>query len=99
MSSKPTPFPPFTKVWHTEPYPAISPTRPELSVTGKSVLITGGGTGIGAAIAKAFAAAGSTQIAIVGRTEKTLLATKQELETLFPGGLTNEEFNPQRTPF
>ena len=41
----------FTKKWHSEPYPYISPTRPELSARGKNVIVTGGGTGIGNAIA------------------------------------------------
>lgn len=33
-----------TKTYHTKPYPAISHDRPELSLKGKTVLITGGGT-------------------------------------------------------
>lgn len=36
------PFPSLTKTWHTESYPAISPTRPELSTDSKTVVITGG---------------------------------------------------------
>jgi NAD(P)-dependent dehydrogenase (short-subunit alcohol dehydrogenase family) len=32
-----------TKTYHTKPYPAISPSRPELSLEGKKVLITAGG--------------------------------------------------------
>ena len=32
-----------TKTYHTKPYPAISPSRPELSLKGKKVLITAGG--------------------------------------------------------
>ncbi|RYP79344.1 hypothetical protein DL769_003025 [Monosporascus sp. CRB-8-3] len=79
-----TPFPSLTKVWHSKPYPAISPSRSELSVKGKTVVITGGGTGIGAGIAKAFAAAGSTKIAIMSRTEKNLIMTKQAIEAEFP---------------
>lgn len=78
-------FPSLTKVWHSEPYPAISPSRPELSVKGKTVVITGGGSGIGVSIARAFAAGGSTQIAIMSRTEKNLLATKKAIEEEFPG--------------
>ncbi|KAF2430630.1 NAD(P)-binding protein, partial [Tothia fuscella] len=42
----------------------------------KTVVITGGGSGIGASIAKAFAAGGSTKIAVIGRTERSLLTTK-----------------------
>jgi hypothetical protein len=34
---------------HSSEYPAVNPTRPELSAKGKNVLITGGSSGIGAA--------------------------------------------------
>jgi len=79
-----TVFPSFTRVSHTESYPTISPSRPELSSKGKVIVITGGGTGIGASITRAFAAGGSTQIAILSRTERNLLATKQSVEQEFP---------------
>ena len=78
-------FPSLTKLSHSESYPAISPSRPELSVKDKVVVITGGGSGIGASIAKAFAAGGSTKIAIISRTEKNLLATKHAIEEEFLG--------------
>lgn len=32
-----------TAAYHDKPYPSISPTRPELSLKGKTILITGGG--------------------------------------------------------
>lgn len=57
----------FTETWHDRPYPAILPTRPELSAAGKSVVITGGGTGIGKAAAIAFAQAGAKSVSIIGR--------------------------------
>ena len=41
-------FTSFTKTWHNKPYASISPSRPELSAKGKNVVVTGGGTGIGA---------------------------------------------------
>lgn len=62
----PKPFP-FTKTWHTKPYAYISPDRPELSVAGKNVVVTGGGTGIGNAIATSFAKAGAKSLTIIGR--------------------------------
>jgi NAD(P)-dependent dehydrogenase (short-subunit alcohol dehydrogenase family) len=78
------PFPSWTKVWHSEPYSAISPTRPELSSAGRVVVVTGGGSGIGAAIAHAFALAGSEKIAIVSRTQSRLNKTKAEIEAKNP---------------
>jgi NAD(P)-dependent dehydrogenase (short-subunit alcohol dehydrogenase family) len=78
-------FPPYTKTFHTEPYPAIDRSRPELSTAGKVVLISGGGSGIGPRIANAFAASGATKIVIIGRTESSLLSTKKEIESKHPG--------------
>ncbi|KAL2853961.1 hypothetical protein BJX68DRAFT_254003 [Aspergillus pseudodeflectus] len=69
----------FTKTWHSEPYPFISPTRPELSAAGKNVVITGGGSGIGKAMAIAFAQAGAKSVAIVGRRLDRLEATVEEI--------------------
>ncbi|KIY04110.1 uncharacterized protein Z520_00802 [Fonsecaea multimorphosa CBS 102226] len=57
----------FTETWHNKPYPAILPSRPEISAAGKSVVITGGGTGIGKAAAIAFAQAGAKSVSIIGR--------------------------------
>lgn len=72
--------PSFTKTYHHDPYPSISPLRPELSLSGRKVLITGGGRGIGKAIAFAFALAGASVLVLVGRTEASLLETKKEIE-------------------
>jgi len=69
-------FPSPTKATHTAPYPAIDPRRPELSVQGKTIIITGAGTGIGQNIALEFAIAGSKKIHIIGRTQSTLDDTK-----------------------
>jgi NAD(P)-dependent dehydrogenase (short-subunit alcohol dehydrogenase family) len=77
------PFPSPTATWHAESYPSISPTRPKLSAKGKTVLVTGGGTGIGAETAMSFAEAGASRIALLGRREQPLLATKALIEDRF----------------
>jgi NAD(P)-dependent dehydrogenase (short-subunit alcohol dehydrogenase family) len=74
-----------TKLFHKTAYPAIDPTRPELSAKGKTIVVTGGGTGIGAATAKSFAKAGASLIAILGRRQQPLLDTKSIIEKAYPG--------------
>ncbi|KAL4934968.1 hypothetical protein BDV06DRAFT_229260 [Aspergillus oleicola] len=74
------PFPSATPTWHSKSYPSISPTKPSLSAKGKAVLITGGGTGIGAETARSFAAAGASNIALLGRRLQPLQDTKAEIE-------------------
>ncbi len=76
-------FPSATPTWRTETYDAISPTRPELSCKGKTVVITGGGTGIGAETAHYFAKAGASRIGLLGRREQPLLDTKASIEKAF----------------
>lgn len=64
----------FTSDFHNSTYPSIDPTRPELSAAGKTILITGGGRGVGKAIVKAFAEAGASHIIITGRSAGSLEA-------------------------
>ncbi|KAI9736308.1 MAG: hypothetical protein M1834_001194 [Cirrosporium novae-zelandiae] len=77
-------FPSLTKTKHSDSYASIDPSRPELSAKGKAVVVTGGGSGIGPAIVFAFARAGASDIAVFGRTERTLLATKKAVEGKYP---------------
>lgn len=77
-------FPSPVKNYHTDTYPAIDPSLPALSTKGKNIVISGGGAGIGPVIAQSFARSGASSIAILGRTEKTLLDTKAQLEKDFP---------------
>ena len=76
-----TGIPSLTEAWHNASYPAISPSNPALSVAGKTVFVTGGGVGIGFTTARAYAAAGASRIAISGRTEKTFLSAKGDIES------------------
>jgi NAD(P)-dependent dehydrogenase (short-subunit alcohol dehydrogenase family) len=48
------------------------------------VIVTGGGTGIGAETARSFAAAGASRIALLGRRVKPLLYIKAAIERDFP---------------
>lgn len=79
------PFPSLTNQWHSQAYPAIDPTRPELSAKGKVIVITGGGGSIGGATALAFAKAGAERIAIIGRRDGPLQKTKTEVESAVHG--------------
>ncbi|KAH7310699.1 hypothetical protein B0I35DRAFT_358530 [Stachybotrys elegans] len=78
------PFPSPFSIWHNAPYPAIDPTSPQLSANHKVVVVTGGGIGIGKAVAEAFAIAGAPCIAILGRRKHILDATTTELQSRFP---------------
>jgi NAD(P)-dependent dehydrogenase (short-subunit alcohol dehydrogenase family) len=67
-----------------EPYAALSPSNFTSEINGKSILITGGGSGIGSYVAHGFAEAGASSITIVGRTEARLQSTAKELSSKFP---------------
>ncbi|WYZ42742.1 hypothetical protein EsH8_VI_000441 [Colletotrichum jinshuiense] len=77
-------FPSPTKIYHTKPYAAISPSRPELSTKGRHAFISGGGAGIGASIAKSLAVSGIASLGLLGRTVKSLEDTKTAIEALNP---------------
>ncbi|KAI3390493.1 hypothetical protein diail_9505 [Diaporthe ilicicola] len=70
----------FTKTIHRTSYPSIDPSRPELSQAGRTVLITGGGTGIGLSIGKSFAQAGAKRVIIVGRRANVLANAAKAIE-------------------
>ncbi|TVY81894.1 Short chain dehydrogenase citE [Lachnellula suecica] len=73
------PFPSATPTWHNDTYASISPSRPEISSAGKTVVIIGAGSGIGRETALAFASAGASKIVLLGRKEASLLETKAAL--------------------
>ncbi|KAK9770054.1 hypothetical protein AB5N19_03099 [Seiridium cardinale] len=77
-------MPTYTDTWHNDVYPQIDAKRPELSMKGKRIVITGGAGGIGAATARAFAVAGAGEVYLLGRTLETLESTKSSLQDQFP---------------
>lgn len=64
----------FTRSIPHDVYPSISPTNPTLALgpSQKTILITGGGSGIGLATAKYYAIAGAENIIITGRRKDAL---------------------------
>lgn len=62
----------FTKAYHRAPYNAITPSNPNLSAAGKTIVITGGAGGIGKAMSAAFVEAGAAAIMLIGRNESSL---------------------------
>ncbi|MCJ1401671.1 hypothetical protein MMC11_004888 [Xylographa trunciseda] len=71
----------MTTQQHFSPYARANPALLKKEFAGKSVLVTGGGYGIGPAIAKSFAEAGVNAIILVGRTAAKLKATAEELSS------------------
>ena len=83
MSSYMETLPRPVKTYHSKPYDRISKHH-GFEGRGKTVLITGGASGIGFNMSKAFAAAGVDRIAIVGRSQKPLEEAKATIETAHP---------------
>ena len=84
----------LTKTHHRDTYPAISPTKPSLSQAGKTVLITGGVSGIGFEIARSFAKASAARIIITSRRASALETAVQKLRAEFLSSGT--EFSTQQ---
>ncbi|EME44037.1 hypothetical protein DOTSEDRAFT_71740 [Dothistroma septosporum NZE10] len=72
------------KTYHTETYDRISPSKAQFKGKGKTVLITGGATGIGFSIAKSFAEAGISRIIIISRSPGPQAEAKETIEKDFP---------------
>lgn len=70
---------PALKLYHKKAYPAISPALPQLNQSGKTVVVLGGSTGIGFAIARSFVQAHASQVIILGRRSDILEAAAATL--------------------
>lgn len=70
---------PSLKQYHRGPYAAISPSRPELSQAGKTVVVTGGNSGIGFAIARGFIQASAKHVIILGRRQDVVKSAAEKL--------------------
>ena len=68
------------------PTPPTSPFRPDV-LAGQSILVTGGGSGLGKGVAKHFAEHGAT-VHIWGRRESVLKEAAQEIEESAQAGGT-----------
>lgn len=81
---------PALKKNHSEAYASISPLRPELSQKGRTILVTGGNSGIGLAIARSFVKASAKQVIILGRRPDTVQSATARLtrEAATAGSLT-----------
>lgn len=69
---------------HKNPYEALSQVVASLPLSGKTVLVTGGGSGVGKHIAQSLAKAGASSIAIVGRNKSRIEQAKVELARAYP---------------
>ncbi|KAH7057151.1 hypothetical protein B0J12DRAFT_404748 [Macrophomina phaseolina] len=73
----------LTKTVHREKYPAIEPTKPADSATGKAVVISGGTTDVSFAVARGFAAAGASAVVLLARRQVVLKESATKLRAEF----------------
>jgi NADP-dependent 3-hydroxy acid dehydrogenase YdfG len=75
-------FPYPNTTYRNVPTTATDPTQKHLSAAGKIVLVTGGGTSLGAAIVEAFAKAKAKDIFLTGRRFNVLKDVETKVHTI-----------------
>ncbi|KAG5754773.1 hypothetical protein H9Q72_002367 [Fusarium xylarioides] len=71
---------PTLNQYHKKPYQAINPALPALQQTGRTVIVTGGNSGIGYAIARSFVKANAARIIILGRRKDVVASAAAKLQ-------------------
>ena len=74
----------YTKTTHSTTYSSLSPANPALSAKNKTILVIGGGSGIGLEAAHSFAAAGAATVVLAGRRQAVLTAAASALRARIP---------------
>ena len=74
----------FTSTVYRDVYPAVDPKRPELSQSGKVVVVTGASRGIGQGIAVALAQASASALIITARNTSSLSETESAIKDANP---------------
>ncbi|PNP82873.1 hypothetical protein FNYG_03750 [Fusarium nygamai] len=71
---------PILNLYHKKPYKAIEPSLPALQQTGRTVIVTGGNSGIGYAIARSFVKANAARVIILGRRKDVVASAAANLQ-------------------
>ncbi|KAI1131891.1 hypothetical protein F5Y10DRAFT_275261 [Nemania abortiva] len=74
----------ITKSYYRDVYPAVDPTRPDLSQAGKVTIVTGAGRGIGVGIAAAHAKSGVRGLVLVARSLGNVEEVKRSIKAEHP---------------
>ena len=75
----------FTRTMYHDVYPAIDPTKPELSLVGKVAVVTGASRGIGAhGLAPSFAKAGVKGLILLARNGEQLEVVAAQIRKISP---------------